>query len=204
MSAILAQNSPRLVLASTSRYRRDLLQRLRIPFETAAPDVDETPQDHEIPAQTAQRLALCKAENVAQRYHDALVIGSDQVASFQGQALSKPGNHTSALAQLRAFQGQRIVFHTALCVWHTASKRYLQTCVDTCVEFRRLSEAELDRYLQLEQPYDCAGSAKSEALGVALIERIEGADPNALVGLPLIALISMLREFGYSVLEHAQ
>lgn len=190
---------PRLILASSSPYRRELLQRLRIPFEVQIPDIDETPLPAEAPEQTALRLATEKACAVALNCERALVIGSDQVATLDGQQIGKPGNHDSALRQLQAMRGREVIFHTALCLWdgrlagETAAQR---ENVQTVVAFRDLPDHELDAYLRIEQPYDCAGSAKNEGLGIALIERIESADPTALTGLPLIALTTMLRRAG--------
>ena len=186
-----------LILASTSPYRRELLQKLRLPFEVGAPQVDEAPLPQELPAQTATRLAQLKALALADRYPSHLIIGSDQVVNFKGQALGKPGSHDKALAQLLSFRGQCVTFHTALCVWDASRRQAHQALVDTQVYFRHWSDAQLDAYLRLEQPYDCAGSAKSEGLGVALIERMQGDDPNALMGLPLMALVSILRELHY-------
>jgi septum formation protein len=191
-----ALNQP-LLLASTSPYRRELLQKLRLPFEVCAPNVDEAALPQELPAQTATRLAQMKALALADHYPTHLIIGSDQVANFQGQALGKPGSHDKALAQLLSFRGQCVTFHTALCVWNGSTARTHEALVDTQVYFRHWSDAQLDAYLRLEQPYDCAGAAKSEGLGVALIERMQGDDPNALMGLPLIALVSILRELHY-------
>jgi septum formation protein len=191
---------PRLVLASTSRYRRALLERLRIPFDIVAPDVDETGLPGETPAATATRLALAKARAVAARFRGALVIGSDQVADADGAAISKPGDHASAIAQLSALSGRTIVFHTAVALVDAASGRAQQRLVDVRSTFRRLSPVAIEHYLRRELPYDCAGAVKSEALGIALFERIESDDPTALIGLPLIALTDMLRTEGIDVL----
>jgi len=191
---------PRLVLASTSRYRRALLERLRIPFDVVAPDVDETGLPGETPAATASRLAVAKARAVASRFSDALVIGSDQVADAGGVAISKPGDHASAIAQLSALSGRTIVFHTAVALVDAASGRAQQRLVDVRSTFRRLSPPAIEHYLRRERPYDCAGAVKSEALGIALFERIESDDPTALIGLPLIALTDMLRTEGIDVL----
>ncbi|MCZ8106156.1 MAG: Maf family nucleotide pyrophosphatase [Burkholderiaceae bacterium] len=187
---------PPLILASTSPYRRELLQRLRIPFETVAPGVDEIPQPGETPAALARRLSLEKARAVAVRRPGALVIGSDQTATLDGVAtIGKPGTHTRAIAQLRAASGRALVFHTGLCVWRPDGEPLLE-CVDTRVRFRTLTDDEIERYLWAETPYDCAGSAKSEGLGVTLLDAQEGPDPTALIGLPLIRLAAMLREAG--------
>lgn len=192
----------KLVLASTSPYRRALLERLRLPFEVASPGVDETPQNGEVPADVAIRLAREKARAVAGRYADepALVIGSDQVAVLNGTPLSKPLTHDNAVRQLRAMRGQRVEFLTGLAVHSTASGRTLTRLVPYVVELRDYSDAAIERYLVAEQPYDCAGSAKAEALGIALIRRMQGDDPNALIGLPLIALVDLLAEHGFEVL----
>ncbi len=190
---------PRLVLASSSIYRQELLGRLKLPFDAIAPDIDETPRPDEAPAETAMRLAISKATAVASGLSDAIVIGSDQVATLNNEQIGKPGNHANALRQLQKMQGREVIFHTALCVLDTrldASRRIQQQNVQTLVRFRNLPETELDAYLKIEQPYDCAGSAKNEALGIALIESIQSDDPTALTGLPLIALTSMLRTAG--------
>ena len=187
---------PPLILASTSPYRRELLQRLRIPFETVAPGVDETPGQGETPPDLARRLSLEKARAVASRLPDALVIGSDQAATLDGvSTIGKPGTHARALAQLKAASGRTLVFHTGLCLWRPGGAPIVD-CIDTRVRFRRLADDEIERYLWAETPYDCAGSAKSEGLGIALLEAQEGPDPTALVGLPLIRLAAMLREAG--------
>lgn len=190
----------RLVLASTSRYRHALLHRLRIPFDVAAPEVDERELPGEAPAATACRLADAKARAVAARYEDALVIGSDQVADANGIAISKPGDHESAVAQLNALSGRTIVFHTAVALVDAATGRGQRRLVDVRSTFRTLSPAAIEHYLRREAPYDCAGAVKSEALGIALFERIESDDPTALIGLPLIALTDMLRAEGLDVL----
>jgi septum formation protein len=185
-----------LILASTSAYRRELLQRLRLPFETVAPGVDEASRDGEAPAAVARRLSLEKARAVAAVRPQALVIGSDQTASLDGVGvIGKPGTHERAVAQLRAASGRTMVFHTGLCLWRPDGAPLLD-CVDTRVRFRTLTDDEIERYLRAEQPYDCAGAAKSEGLGVTLLEVQEGSDPTALVGLPLIRLSAMLREAG--------
>lgn len=189
-----------LVLASGSPYRRALLERLGQPFEVAAADVDETALPDETPAVTACRLAIAKARAVAARYADALVIGSDQVADADGVALSKPGSHAAAVDQLTRLAGSRIVFHTALALIDAASKRCQLRQVDVASTFRRLSPQAIERYLRRERPYDCAGAVKSEALGIALFERIESDDPTALIGLPLIALTDLLATEGVDVL----
>lgn len=185
--------SPPLVLASTSAYRKALLQRLGLPFETVSPGVDETPLPGETAPETSQRLALEKARAVADRYPDALIIGSDQVALLGDEQLGKPLNHDNAVRQLRAMRGKCVVFYTALALLDARSGDAQTEVAENRVCFRDYSDAEIDAYLRREQPYDCAGSAKSEGLGIILISRMEGNDPNALVGLPLIALTNMLR-----------
>lgn len=195
-----------LILASSSVYRRSLLERLRLPFTCTAPDIDETPHAGEPPAATAARLALAKAQAVATANPQALIIGSDQVAELNGtpgvlgMALGKPGNHENALRQLQAVRGRRVVFHTALCLLDTASGRHQLETVPTVALFRDLSDAQIERYLLLEQPYDCAGSAKIESLGVALLHKIESDDPTALIGLPLMTLVGMLKREGVEVI----
>ncbi len=191
----------KLVLASTSRYRRELLSRLRLPFEAAAPDVDETPLPGESPSQTALRLSVLKAQAVAAQFPDALIIGSDQVLMLDDEQLGKPGNYENAFAQLKKMSGKSMVFHTALTLLNSA-KNHLQTRdVQTVVYIRNLSDAQIESYLKKEQPYDCAGSAKSESLGIALMERMESIDPTALIGLPLMALTEMLMNEGVDVLK---
>lgn len=191
---------PRLILGSSSKYREELLSRLRIPFDVMVPDIDETPYPAETPPATALRLAQAKAAAIAALVPEALIIGCDQVATLDGEQIGKPGSHDNALAQLRKMRGRRVVFHTALCVWNGRSSLTGQTVqlenVPTFVTFRNLPDDELDAYLRVEQPYDCAGSAKNEGLGIAVIEKIESSDPTALTGLPLIALTTMLRRAG--------
>jgi septum formation protein len=189
-----------LVLGSTSRYRRELLERLRVPFTVAAPDVDETPQPGEAPLALAQRLALAKAQAVAALYPHAVVIGSDQVADLQGEPLGKPGTHARAVAQLSRMRGQVVVFQTALAVVCKETAFVQQDVAAVRVLFRDLSDAEIEAYLLAEQPYDCAGSAKSEGLGIALLERIDNDDPTALIGLPLIRTARMIRAAGVKLL----
>ena len=190
-----------LVLASTSRYRRELLERLRLPFETESPQVDETPLPGESPADLAQRLALAKARAVAARWPEAVVIGSDQVADLAGTPIGKPGTHERAVAQLRAMSARSVVFQTAVAVVCQASGYAAQVLVPVTVRFRALSDAEIEHYLQAEQPYDCAGSAKVETLGIALLEAVESDDPSALVGLPLIRTCDLLRAAGIDPLR---
>ena len=188
----------RLRLASSSRYRRELLERLRVPFEVLAPDVDETPQPGEPPARLAARLALAKAQAVAAR--GVWTLGSDQVATLDGRPIGKPGNHAAATAQLLAASGRTMLFHTAVALVDLDGGRTRVDCVDTAVRFRHLGEAEIEAYLLAEQPYDCAGAAKSEGLGIALLDAIEGPDPTALIGLPLILLAGWLRDWGWNPL----
>lgn len=188
----------RLVLASTSRYRKALLQRLRLPFECASPDVDETELSGESPSVTALRLAEAKARAVAKRFPDALIIGSDQIAAMGNLRLNKPMVHEVAVKQLQAARGKAVAFHTALCLLDAASGKAATRLISCVVHFRDYSDAQVERYLRLEQPYDCAGSAKAEGLGIALIARMESDDPSALIGLPLIALTEMLAVHGVS------
>jgi septum formation protein len=192
-----------LILASTSRYRRELLARLRVPFQVVAPEVDESAQPGETPAALAQRLALAKAQAVATRHPQALVIGSDQVADLDGRALGKPGGHAAAVAQLRAMSGQRVVFQTAVALVRADPGYAAVRLAKVEVQVRRLDDARIERYLRLEQPYDCAGSARSEALGIALLESILSDDPTALVGLPLMRTCALLREAGFEPLDAA-
>ena len=189
-----------LMLGSTSRYRRELLSRLRLPFEVADPGVDETPLPDEAPAALASRLALAKARAVARRHPGHVVIGSDQVADLDGQALGKPLTHERAVQQLRRMSGRTVVFQTALAVVCEASGFQASDLAAVRVVFRTLKDSEIEQYLQAEQPYDCAGSAKSEGLGIALLERIDNDDPSALVGLPLIRTCRLIRAAGVPVL----
>lgn len=189
-----------LILGSTSRYRREMLERLRLPFETASPEVDETPQPGEAPAALARRLALAKAQAVARRFPHALVIGSDQVADLDGQSLGKPGTHERAVEQLRAMSGRTVIFQTALAVVCAETGFVAEDLAAVKVRFRTLSDAEIETYLRAETPYDVAGSAKSEGLGISLLDAIESDDPTALVGLPLIRTANLLRQGGLDVL----
>ena len=196
------QKARSLVLGSTSPYRRTLLQRLQIPFEIAAPEVDETPHLGEAPRVLAQRLALAKARAVAHLFPDAVVIGSDQVADLSGTPLGKPGTHEKAVAQLRQMRGQTVVFQTAVSVVCLESGFEENSLAAVSVKFRDLTDIEIENYLRAEQPYDCAGSAKSEGLGIALLASIDSDDPTALVGLPLIRTCQMLRAAGIELLSH--
>ena len=189
-----------VVLGSTSRYRRELLARLNLPFEVVAPDVDESPLPGEAPRALALRLALAKARAVAVRHPEAVVIGSDQVADLAGQPLGKPGTHERAVLQLRQMRGRTVVFQTALAVVCLATGFEQVDLAEVRVRFRQLSDAEIDNYLHIEKPYDCAGSAKSEGLGIALLESIDNDDPTALVGLPLIRATRRLRAAGVKLL----
>ena len=189
--------NPPLILASTSVYRRELLQRLRIPFEVISPKVDETPLTGESPLDLALRLANAKAVAVAKEHPHAWVIGSDQVADLCGAAIGKPGNFERALAQLQMMRGQTVTFHTALCLMKGDTQTTLN--VPTEVTFRKLSDDVLENYLRAEEPYDCAGSAKSEGLGISLLESIQSDDPTALIGLPLIAVSGLLRDAGFVI-----
>ena len=186
-----------LILASSSRYRRELLERLRLPFHISRPDVDETPQPGEAPAALARRLARDKAAAIAVQQPEAWIIGSDQVATLDAQLLGKPGTRENAIAQLSALSGREIQFHTAVCLLR--GKDAFKAMDVTKVRFRELQADEIERYVDIEQPLDCAGSFKSEGLGIALFERIDSHDPTALVGLPLIALSKMLRKAGFAL-----
>ena len=193
-------NSQILVLASTSIYRSELLARLRIPFQTAAPEVDETPLPNESARQTSWRLSRAKAQTVAVRYPDALIIGSDQVALLGDQQLSKPLAHDNAVQQLRAMRGQSIIFYTALTLFNARTDNIQTDVAVNRVNYRNITDTQIENYLHKEQPYHCAGSTKSEGLGIALISSMEGDDPNALIGLPLILLVNMLLKQGVTIL----
>ena len=192
-----SSQNPLLILASTSVYRRELLERLHISFEVISPKVDETPLTGESTLDLALRLAQAKAAAVAKQYPHAWVIGSDQVADLCGVALGKPGNFERAMAQLQLMRGATVTFHTALCLMHGETETTLS--IPTEVTFRKLSDEILEAYLHAEEPYDCAGSAKSEGLGISLLETIESDDPTALIGLPLIALSGLLRDAGFVI-----
>jgi septum formation protein len=196
--------TPPLILGSTSRYRRELLARLRVPFEVMAPQVDETPQPGEAPATLALRLALAKAHAVAALRPEAVVIGSDQVADLDGHPIGKPGTHARATAQLKLLSGRQAVFHTAVAVVRASSGFAQALLAPVTVQFRSLNEDEIERYLRLEEPYDCAGSAKCETLGITLLERIDSDDPTALIGLPLIRTSQLLRAAGLDPLSFAR
>ena len=189
-----------LILASSSEFRRQLLQKLLIPFNSISPKIDETALDGEKPHQTALRLAQEKAKKIGAEYPHALVIGCDQVATLDGEQLGKPLNHQNATKQLQMMRGREVTFHSALCLYNAATGNMQAEVVPYLVRFRQLTDAQIDNYLTKEQPYQCAGSAKSEGLGIALMERMIGEDPNALIGLPLIKLITMLQNEGVSVI----
>ena len=190
---------PRLVLASTSTFRRELLAKLQIPFETASPNCDETPLAGESPQETAERLAQAKAVSIAIDFPNSLIIGSDQVAFIGTRVFGKPGDKATATKQLSRMRGQEIHFHTGLCLLNTATNIVQRAGISTLVGFRNLTDIEIERYLEREDVRNCAGSAKSEGLGISLLDYIRGDDPNALIGLPLVALCAMLRREGISV-----
>ncbi len=189
-----------VILGSSSRYRKELLSRLRIPFDVFSPEIDETPNPGEAPKALALRLALAKAHAVAKLHPQAVVIGSDQVADLNGVPLGKPGNHKNAVLQLQKMRGKTVIFQTALSVVCLANGYERTELAAVSVKFRDLSDAEIEAYLRAEEPYDCAGSAKSEGLGIALLEAIDNDDPTALVGLPLIRTCQLLREAGVKLL----
>ena len=189
-----------LILASSSKFRRELLHKLQIPFSSISPKVDETALPNEKPHETALRLAQDKARKIAKKHPHALVIGCDQVATLDGEQIGKPGNHHNATLQLQKMRGREVTFHSALCLYNAETNVMQAEVVPYLVRFRKLTDAQIENYLNKEQPYQCAGSAKSEGLGIALIERMIGEDPNALIGLPLIKLISMLNNEGVSVI----
>lgn len=193
-------SGPELILGSTSIYRRELLERLKIPFRVVAPDIDETPYEGETPQQLVARLALEKAQSVAMNNPGSLVIGSDQVAVHGGKIVGKPHTHDRAMEQLREANGKQITLYTGLSLVHADSGEELTEVIPFEVLFRQLTEQQLESYLLKEQPYHCAGSVKSEGLGIALLERFEGEDPNTLIGLPLIRLIRMLEHFGINII----
>ena len=196
----MTTSQPTLILGSTSRYRRELLERLRIPFDVVSPNVDETPLANEAPQALACRLALAKAKAVAAQHPNAVVIGSDQVADLHGEPLGKPGNHERAVLQLQRMRGQTVIFQTAVSVVCQASQFEKTELAQIKVRFRDLSDAEIEAYLRAEEPYDCAGSAKSEGLGIALLDAIDNDDPTALIGLPMIRTARLLRAAGITLL----
>ena len=197
----MPNENPTLVLASTSPFRRELLSKLGLPFATAAPDIDESPLPDEEPESLVKRLSLEKAKAVAADYPRALIIGSDQVACVDDKILGKPGSHQKAMQQLKLTSGKTVTFMTGLTLYDAASGNSKTRCETVRVHFRKLTDSQIDNYLQREQPYNCAGSFKSEALGIALFSKLECEDPNALIGLPLIRLIEMLGQFGVDVLS---
>jgi septum formation protein len=189
-----------LILASSSPFRRELLTHLQIPFSWLSPDVDETPLSNELPQETALRLAQVKARKIGESHTDALIIGCDQVATLDNQQLGKPLTHENATRQLRLMRGREVIFHSALCLYNAVTQNMQAEVVPYVVRFRNLTDAQIENYLNKEQPYHCAGSAKSEGLGIAIIEKMTGDDPNALIGLPLIALVNMLQNEGFAVI----
>jgi len=189
-----------LILASSSIYRRDLLARLQLPFNVIAPEVDELPFEDELPQQTALRLAQEKAKKIARSEPNALIIGCDQVATLDSQQIGKPLTHENATKQLKLMRGREVVFHSALCLYNSKTHQMQAENVPYIVKFKALSDAQIENYLLKEQPYHCAGSAKSEGLGIAIIDKMVGDDPNALIGLPLIKLINMLANEGVNVI----
>jgi septum formation protein len=191
--------SQQIVLASSSAYRKALIARLGLDCRVAAPDIDECALPAEAPAATALRLAQAKARRIAEREPAALIIGSDQVAVMDNQQIGKPGTHAAAVLQLQTMSGKTVVFHTALCLLNSETNAVQLANVPTTVRFRKLNAAQIERYLQQDQPYDCAGSAKIEALGITLVEQVESDDPTALIGLPLIALVTMLQKEGIRI-----
>ncbi len=204
MSEVSHVISRPLILGSTSKYRRELLQRLRVPFEVVSPDVNETPHPYEAPRDLAMRLALAKAQAVAAQHPNAVVIGSDQVADLNGEPLGKPGTHERAVRQLQKMRGQTVVFQTAVSVVCQASGFAQTELAQIMVRFRDLSDAEIEAYLRAEEPSDCAGSAKSEGLGIALLDAIDNDDPTALIGLPMIRTTRLLRAAGVDLLGALQ
>ncbi len=190
---------PRLVLASSSRYRSELLSRLRIPFETATPDVDESPMLNESAQQTSLRLSITKAQAIAPLYPDSLIIGSDQVALLGNLQLGKPQSHSNAAKQLRSMSGKKVTFYTALTLLNSRTNTMQTEVAINSVQYRELNDMQIENYLHADKPYDCAGSCKTEGLGITLINKMEGDDPNALIGLPLILLVTMLFNEGVTI-----
>ena len=189
-----------LILASTSPFRKAILEKLDIPFSTQSPEIDETPVENETPEQLVERLSITKAKAIADKLDEGLVIGSDQVAVIDGQILGKPGNHENAIKQLQFASGKTVTFLTGLCLYNAASRKHQVEVVPFNVVFRKLTEQQIDNYLKKEQPYNCAGSFKSEALGISLFDKLEGDDPNTLIGLPLIRLVRMLEREGIAII----
>ncbi|NMP31409.1 septum formation inhibitor Maf [Thalassotalea sp. M1531] len=191
-----------IILASTSPFRRQLLEKLNLPFDASSPDIDESPLDNETPSQLVARLALAKASKVAQHSHAALIIGSDQVAVFNSEILGKPHNEENAFKQLKAFSGNRVTFLTGLAVIDSYDNKEKIIVEPFHVHFKVLSDSDIRHYIKAEKPFNCAGSFKSEGLGICLFEKLEGADPNTLIGLPLIRLTEIFKEFGLNVLDY--
>ena len=190
----------RLVLGSSSPYRKALLEKLDLSFDCDSPDIDETPLKGEHPKDMVARLAKAKAQAIAERHPQSIIIASDQCATLDGQIIGKPGDFDNAFAQLRNASGRTVTFYTSLCVFNAGTNQYQETVEPFYVYFRQLTDSEIENYLKKEEPYNCAGSFKSEGLGISLFERLEGNDPNTLIGLPLIQLIKMLDEFGVNVI----
>ncbi|MFY0640808.1 Maf family protein [Bermanella sp. WJH001] len=190
----------RLVLGSSSPYRKALLEKLDLSFDCDSPDIDETPLKGEHPKDMVARLAKAKAQAIAERHPQSIIIASDQCATLDGQIIGKPGDFENAFAQLRNASGRTVTFYTSLCVFNAGTNQYQETVEPFYVYFRQLTDSEIENYLKKEEPYNCAGSFKSEGLGISLFERLEGNDPNTLIGLPLIQLIKMLDEFGVNVI----
>jgi septum formation protein len=190
----------KLILASTSPFRKAILEKLGIPFSTQSPEVDESSRENETPEQQVERLSIAKAKAVADTLNEGLVIGSDQIAVIGSQILGKPGNHKNAVKQLQAASGKTVTFLTGLCLYNAKNKSYQAEVVPFNVVFRELNDQQIDNYLKKEQPYNCSGSFKSEALGITLFEKLEGDDPNTLIGLPLIRLVRMLENEGVAVI----
>ncbi len=188
-----------LILGSTSPFRKALLKKLHIPFQVDSPDIDETPLQAETPQAMVSRLALEKAKKVAEKHPNALIIGSDQCAVVDGEVMGKPGHHAKAVQQLQRSSGNTVSFYTGLCLLDSASGEYQRDCIPFYVTFRELTDSEINHYLYRDQPYNCAGSFKSEGLGITLFSRMQGDDPSSLIGLPLIRLCDMLREQGVSL-----
>lgn len=189
-----------LILASTSPFRKAILEKLQIPFATQSPDIDETPEENESPEQLVERLSIAKAKAIADKLEEGLVIGSDQVAVIDGRILGKPGDHDSAVKQLKFASGKTVTFLTGLCLYNAVTKQYQVEVVPFNVVFRELNQQQIENYLRREKPYNCAGSFKSEALGITLFEKLQGDDPNTLIGLPLIRLVRMLENEGVTII----
>ena len=198
----MTKSTTTIVLGSTSPFRKAILDKLNISFQTDKPEVDETPQENETAIELVERLAILKAEAVAQRWNDALIIGSDQVALFEGEILGKPHTHENAVKQLTRFSGNKVTFLTGLAVIDTQTGKTQSLVEPFEVHFKQLTESDIESYLLAEKPYNCAGSFKSEALGICLFEKLIGEDPNTIIGLPLIKLVGLLKDFDYDVLAN--